>query len=241
MSKIPVLPKDITAESLPKFLNQVAESGSLALIYVPIRLIPYWEGNFKKHDIGKLWESIAKYGFRDPFAWDKNLNGGKGGVIEGNGRKEALDHGFKAKAQPPRGITEKDGEWFAPLLVGIDAKNEKEAIAYGIDHNASNLAGSEFSAIDIAKLFEQDDYLATLQELAAYDELPLMVDGDDLDLLLGVLDENEDGTSAIGAGDQSHLLHDSWRVLVECKSEVEQQQVLDKLIEDGHECRALIS
>lgn len=185
--KISVLPKNATAETLPKFLNEIAESETQALIYVPIRLIPYWEGNFKKHDIGKLWELIAKYGFRDPFAWDKNLNGGKGGVIEGNGRKEALEYGFNAKAKPPRGVVEKDGEWFAPLLVGIDAKNEKEAIAYGIDHNASSLGGTEFSAIDISKLFEQDDYLATLQELAAYDELPLMVDGDDLDLLLGVM------------------------------------------------------
>jgi hypothetical protein len=41
--------------------------------------------------------------------------------------------------------------------------------------------------------------------------------------------------------DQTYLLKDLYKVIVECESESEQIEVLDKLLKDGHKCRALIS
>lgn len=194
-----ICPEKADRASFPDWVNSIAESGSLTLVYAPIDLIPYWEENFKKHDIGAIWQSIERYGFRDPFAWDKHLNDGNGGIVEGNGRREALEHGFKAGQSAPRGILAKNGKWYAPLLIGVDSTGEREAIAYGIDHNSLGLSGSDFTALDVSKLFEPDDYLKALEDLAQYESLPISTDGDDLDFLLKELNkpieypEDEDG------------------------------------------------
>jgi len=181
---------DLDQDGFIKWAGGIAQSDRLTLAYCPMDLIPYWEENFKKHDIGGIWAAIAKYGFRDPFSWDKQLNDGQGGIVEGNGRREALEHGFNAGQPAPRGIIVKDGRWYAPLLIGVDARHEREAIAYGIDHNALTAKGGNFSAIDISRLFEQDEYLKALEDLAQFDALPVAIDGDDLDFLLNY-EENQ--------------------------------------------------
>jgi hypothetical protein len=66
----------------------------------------FLQGNSKKHDTDKIIESILRYGFRDPIAFDPALNNGAGGIAEGNGRLESLiemrDRGMKV----PRGLKE---------------------------------------------------------------------------------------------------------------------------------------
>jgi hypothetical protein len=184
-----ICPEKVDRATFPDWVNAIAESSALTLVYAPIDLIPYWEENFKKHDIGAIWQSIDRYGFRDPFAWDKHLNDGNGGIVEGNGRREALEHGFKAGQKAPRGIMVKEGRWYAPLLIGVDSTGEREAIAYGVDHNAISLLGSDFTALDVSKLFEPNDYLEALQDLAQFESMPVAIDGDDLDFLLKELNK----------------------------------------------------
>ena len=179
-----ICPEKGDRASFPDWVNSIAESAALTLVYAPIDLIPYWEENFKKHDIGAIWQSIERYGFRDPFAWDKHLNDGNGGIVEGNGRREALEHGFKAGQKAPRGIMVKESRWYAPLLIGVDSTGEREAIAYGVSHNALVMSGSDFSAYDISKLFEPEAYLDTLKDLADFELLPVPFDGDYLDSLI---------------------------------------------------------
>ena len=57
----------------------------LTLRYTPLDELTdaFLQGNPKRHDLGQLWDSMQRYGFRDPMAFDAKLNGGKGGIVEG--------------------------------------------------------------------------------------------------------------------------------------------------------------
>lgn len=153
-----------------------------------------WNRNPKKHDIGALAESIRRYGFIDPPKIDMALNGGAGGLVYGNGRDEALEWMHAQGEKPPRGIRiDNDGMWLMPVKVGVDAASSEEAEAAAIDHNNLTLAGGEFTAVDMSRLWT-DEYTDILADLAKLDMLPISVDGDDLDVLLRI---TGDGTSDV--------------------------------------------
>lgn len=109
----------------------------LQLKYVPLAQVVLWDENPKKHDIGGLMQSIKRYGFVDPPKFDPQLNNGNGGIVYGNGRSECVKL-IKQETphDPPRGVLVDDkGEWFLPVLFGLDAESEAIAKALAIDHN----------------------------------------------------------------------------------------------------------
>ncbi len=163
-----------------------AEIEQLQVKYIPLDDARAWEANPKLHDLGQLAASIARHGFKNPPRYEPALNEGRGGVVAGNGRIEALTWMRAQGQEPPRGIAVVDGAWHVPVLFGVDAASEAAAEAYGLDDNSSVLAGSDFTALDAARLWT-DDYVAMLQRLAEQGELPITVDGDDLDTLLRTL------------------------------------------------------
>ena len=165
----------------------------LTLRYTPLDELSeaFLQGNPKRHDLGQLWDSMQRYGFRDPMAFDAQLNGGKGGIVEGNGRLETLVSAYNNDQTPPRGIKlDEDGRWFVPVLYGVDGRSESEAIAYSFDHNTMVLSGGEFTALDASRLYDAEGYTALLQELANAESLPLTVDGEDLSTLIQQLNED---------------------------------------------------
>jgi hypothetical protein len=160
-----------------------------------------WAKNPKKHDIGGIWQSIKKYGFCDPVKWDSNINGGKGGIVYGNGRFETLVSMLVEAAangeEPPRGIgIDKAGEWYIPIAIGCDQESESMAIALGIDHNNLTLGG-DFGLSEMTKLWDEESYIGLLKESAENGIMPITVDEGDLaSLLLGLA--GDDG----GRGDE---------------------------------------
>lgn len=131
------------------------------------------EGNPKLHDIQRLALSFVEYGFQDPPKWDSNLNKGKGGIIYGNGRLEALawleqQHHKDSERYPrPRGISvvKESGEWAVQVKVGVYAKSETQAKQFLLDHNSLTLGGSDFDAADIARLYGADSYSKMLGDI----------------------------------------------------------------------------
>jgi hypothetical protein len=149
-----------------------------------------WKDNPKRHDLGSIIESIERYGFQERPKFDVNLPnvaGGSGAVVAGNGRVEALAAMERDKRyELPRGLAaDSDGAWCMPLLVGTDAASEEMAAAYGLDANNLTLAGGDFTAFESLRLWE-DDYVGLLARLAETEDLPVSVEGDDLDLLLAL-------------------------------------------------------
>ena len=157
----------------------------------------FLQNNPKLHDIGKIAESIQRYGFRDPLAIDAALNGGKGGIAEGNGRLEALLWLKQQGQSPPAYIKlTESNQWAVPCVIGGDSATETEGLAYSLDHNSLTMAGGSFTALDISGLYNQAEYTELLEKLAQDEALPIAVDADDLDLLLEqIAGEGGDGGS----------------------------------------------
>lgn len=148
-------------------------------------------GNSKKHDIGGLVTKFQKYGFVEPIKIDPSLNKGKGAIVGGNGRIEALLQMYESGMDAPRGIAIAEGIWLVPVIFGVNAKNEDEAIALSIDLNWSVLEGGNFSALDATRLFDSDKLLEQLQDLSTHDEMITAIDNSDFGFLVEQLAQIE--------------------------------------------------
>ncbi len=145
-----------------------------------------WERNPKLHDIGSIIESIKRYGFKDAPKYEPLLNEGAGGIVEGNGRIEALVTMRRLGDEVPAGILSDEKDWYVPVLFGIDAKSENEAISYGIDHNNIVMLGGNFMPLDIAGIWDEKEYLNLIQSL---DITPVSVDWESLNVLDEFIDK----------------------------------------------------
>ena len=173
-------------------LTKFAQEKNIALHYVSLDdlLDTFLDGNSKKHDTDKIVESIRRYGFRDPLTFDINLNDGKGGIVEGNGRLAALCQMREENMNLPRGVKD---DWQIPVLFGVNSTTEAEAIAYSVEHNWSVLWGSEIELEQVMTMFDDEAIEAQLEKLNAENSLPLSIEND-LDELLENLNENSHET-----------------------------------------------
>ena len=166
---------------------------TIEYLLLPELATKFLQKNPKLHDIGAISTSICRYGFRDPLAIDATLNGGEGGIAEGNGRLEALLCLHEQGEKPPAYIKlTESGDWVVPCVVGGDSDTEAEGLAYSIDHNSLTLAGGTFTPLDISRLYNPTEYTEVLEKLAQAQALPVAVDGDDLGLLLKQIAESSD-------------------------------------------------
>ena len=143
--------------------------------------------NPKVHDFGAIATSIMRFGFQDPPKYDATL----GAIKDGNGRTVVLslleDDG---RFDPPPGIgRDEDGAWVMPILIGVDASDPDEALAYSVDANTLNLSGSGMSPIDAAMMFDPELYHDLIEHLAEQGKTPVSIGDDYVDLLLDVLEK----------------------------------------------------
>jgi hypothetical protein len=129
----------------------------LAIEYCRLSDLVPLKSNSKKHATENTIALILEFGFKDPIGIDPSLNKGKGGITEGHDRRAALLEIKKRNIKPPRGIlTDKDGEWLVPVLIGVEAESEGKAVKYSILHNHSTIHGAGLDPIDELKLFDHD-------------------------------------------------------------------------------------
>jgi hypothetical protein len=166
--------------------RRVAKSSdTLDIRYVPLEQVRRWDRNPKPHDIGGLIESFNRYGFKDPMKFEPTLNDGEGGVVEGNGRTEALMVMRDDGSEPPRGVAlAKDGGWAVPVLFGVDAKSIQEAEAYALDHNNLTVLGGYFGPEWMHRLYDLEGLTELLADLGTQNALPVSIEGEDVDALL---------------------------------------------------------
>lgn len=138
--------------------------------------------NEKRHDIGALMTSIARYGFQEIAKYDATVQG----IKAGNGRILALALMEREGRPVPRGIAveKESGAWAVPMTVGVDARSRSEALAYLTDSNNLVLAGGDFDGFDMARLWGPG-YVNLLSQM---DELPVSVPPE----ILGILQTSED-------------------------------------------------
>lgn len=183
---------------------------NLTVRYTSLSDLLLWDRNPKRHDLGAIAESMTRYGFKDPPKYEPLLNNGKGGIVEGNGRIEALQWMRQQGQHAPRGIVSDDsGEWLVPVLYGVDAASEASAAAYGVDHNNLVLSGGDFTAVDVARLWDSQAYAALVSELAAGDEVPESIGDDAVSALIVALEGTrlEVDLSAFSAPENKTVLY----------------------------------
>jgi hypothetical protein len=173
-----------------------------------------WRDNPKLHDVGSLCRSVVQSGYKEPAIYSSKLfragqpetDGEPLGAFQvGNGRLEALARlELGGDADLPRGLAAhtQTGAWVVWVVAGTDAKSRAMAEAYAVDSNLLAMAGGDYSALDMSRMWRERDYLDLLEQLARHDAMPVSADGDDLDLLKKVLEtEPEQEEAERGQGD----------------------------------------
>lgn len=162
----------------------------IELRYVRVKDILFWDKNPKKHVLDAIIGSIKEYGFRDPSAYDATLDG----LVEGNGRAEALALMQKNKFDVPRGILidKTTGDWCMPVLFGIDAPSKLAAERYAIDHNNLTMMGGDFTAYDMAKMWETEGYKTVLGTFKSAKAETFSMDASDIHMILNASVINPD-------------------------------------------------
>ena len=214
----------------------------LELRYIPLDSAAelLWIDNPKRHDIGGVVESIRKNGFRDPSSFDSNLinvRGGQGALVEGNGRMEALTWMKWNEEDAPRGVAvhKETGAWCIPVHFGLDATSAAAAKAYAIDHNNLVMAGGDFTAYDMARMWDNERYIGVLQSAIEGGEEMQTVDADDLEGLqqfLGkaTVSELNDNERAVTPDERlDRFLNTTIRQIVLYLSAEEYEDVLKRL------------
>lgn len=213
------------------------------------------EGNPKLHDPEKIALSLIRNGFQDPPKWDEHINDGKGGLLYGNGRIEALAmlearHLGDPEGWPkPRGVAVEKGSgaWVVQVKVGVGCLSPLEAKQFLIDHNSLTLSGGDFDQVDLARLYGSDAYRKILLEIQQG-----VGEGEDLTITTTaeVLEEDfadwggedggeEDDDEPSGLDDKGIDYQNKYAVLIECDSETHQEQVYEKIRELGYSCKPL--
>lgn len=118
------------------------------LVWIRVRdaLDRLWVDNPKRHSIGDLAHSIAKYGVQEIPKFDVNLDSilGSGAIKAGNGRIEALAMMERDGTDPPRGVAlhTQTNEWYMPLLIGTDALDDGLSKLYEVEGLLQSTIGS---------------------------------------------------------------------------------------------------
>ena len=168
-----------------------------------------WNRNPKHHSIPNIRQSIQEHEFQELPKYDGILDG----IKAGNGRVESLYFMEQDGDDLPRGLATNDqGQWAMPLLIGTDAGSVELAMAYALDSNNLTMMGSDFTNLDISKLWDQSIYSEILNEIAEQDIFPASVDNAALESLNAIMpvivDENslpsklDDVSKFDGSGDQ---------------------------------------
>lgn len=169
----------------------------LSLRYIPISRAELFDSNAKLHNIDQIIQSIARYGFKSACKWEGTLNDGRGGIVAGNGRVEALRVMEERGDELPIGIAQDEtGEWCVPVLFGVEAESEAIARAYALDDNNLTLLGGDLALADLKKLYNQELLMSELEKLAQSGDLPVTFDNDFVENSLELLTGNDSTDSS---------------------------------------------
>jgi hypothetical protein len=170
--------------------------------------------NKREGDIGAISESMRVNGDYGFILAQKKKVKGRHRILKGN-------HSYQAKLA----LGHEAGD-----VVLLDV-NDNEALNILLSDNATSDKAS-YDRLGLAELLQGLSSRPEGLEGTGYD-------GDDLQQLLDDIEFTV--PSPVAGADETHLLKDSYNVLVTCGSENQQTQLLERFLQEGLQCRALIS
>lgn len=115
--------------------------------------------NPKAHDKELLNKSLTAFGYVEPIV----IDGRTDLMISGHGRREVLQQLWDEGANPPEGVTVKDGQWMIPVVTGWSSKDDVEVNAVLVALNRTTERGG----------WNDNNLLTILQDLSEHDTLDL--------------------------------------------------------------------
>ena len=159
-------------------------------------------------------ESLKSYGAARSIVIDESNT-----VLAGNGTIEAASAAGISKVR----VIETDGdEIIAVRRKGLD-ESDKVGLALA-DNRTSDL--SEWDGL-------------MLQQLSVEQDIAPWFSQDDILEILGKDDDGADFDPNDPTIDQTGKIQDIFQIIVNCKSEQQQTELLDRLIEEGYDCKAM--
>jgi len=195
--------------------------------------VQFADVNPKKHDVGAMFESIMRYGLVEkPVLNEKTQK-----LVAGHNRIQTLQSMFAHNpSNVPNGVRVVDGRWQTQIHRGVSFRDDNEAMAYLIDSNNIGLMGAEFTALDMAKLWDENVYTEILTALNEDNTLPVSSDSEDVDLLSRIINavEEDKGVAEDNSTDGDVPVY---RITVECESDEQKESLLNQLRNEGYVCR----
>ena len=140
--------------------------------YMPLSAIQSAPRNPRQWDLGAIHQSMSRFGFVGAVA----INETTGRLVFGHGRVMTLRQKKASGEKRPARITEKDGEWYLPVIRGIAFPTDAEAEAFLLADNRTTILGTD----DPAMLTQMLADIATTPEGL----VGTGYDGDDLDRMM---------------------------------------------------------
>lgn len=195
--------------------------------YMPLAEIVAAPRNPKRHDHTGIQASIDEHGLAELPLLDERT----GRLVAGHGRIDRLAVMHAAGQDPPDGVNvdPASGAWLVPVIRGWSSRSDAAAEAYVIASNKLTMNGGWDTAILGPMLGDLGDQ--GLLELTGFDEAELaaLLDNTPAETL------PEEGDADVD--DQNP----TWGVVVVCRDEQEQVDLLRRLTDEGHTVKALMS
>jgi len=192
---------------------------------MPISELVGADRNPKGHDTAGLGRSISRWGFADAPILDDRT----GKLVAGHGRLQDLLARQAAGEDPPDGVTlDKDGQWLAPVQRGWSSRSDDEAAAFLIGHNQLTTNGG----------WDDQQLAGMLTELMEVDAELLLAAGFDDDKLAELLALTTELPPEVDEGNGDSMLgDDGFAVIVTCRDETQQRDLLGRFENEGLVCR----
>lgn len=197
--------------------------------YMPVDDIPSATRNPKKHDEAAIGKSISKWGFADGPILDERT----GRLVAGHGRLADVKARRDAGGDPPDGVlVDDDGRWLMPVQRGWASRSDEDAEGFLVAHNHTTEKGG----------WDSTELAALLADLAETDADLLDATGYTMDEIatLEGFDDPTGGDDDDPADAEVENLMVAYGVVVEVDTEEQQTDLLQRLMAEGFNVRALM-
>lgn len=180
--------------------------------------------NPKGHDVDGIRSSIETFGYMEPVLLDERT----GRLVGGHGRLETLVAMRDAGAEAPQGVVVVRGTWKLPVTRGWSSRSDADAGAALVALNRYVERGG----------WNHDGLIELLGELD--DDQRLVAGYGESDFAALIALDAPPLLRPDGSIDQSGQVATHFAVIIDCGSEAEQAAMLDRFLEEGLTCRALM-
>jgi hypothetical protein len=190
----------------------------IRLEYVALAELKRWPKNAKDHDLPEINAFYDRFGYVMPMLEDAR----SGKLVAGHGRLEMLEVKQAGGEPPPDRIIARDGDWWVPVIRGVAFKSDKEAAAYLLADNKISERGG-WDADLLAEFMKENDIAAGGIGFSQNEIDKMIVSNADAEL---------EGVLNLGEGSPA--------IIIECASEKQQRQLLNRFAKEGLKARALM-